>query len=511
MDLSQVSTEDLLAQHYGGMDKVPTDVLMRAHQAAQTPVAAGALSRQGRPAGVGPGESSMMDTLATIGKGGKWLNDKIQAAIGAGVDKTAQTFGQGAGNVAAAVGTIPATASEFFTPKDASGVAAMLMPMPTGAGSMEAITGPAGAAARGLGGLAEGTLEQASKLYSKTSPQAFEMLRQDPQGVLAAARKGMGLNSLTQASEPIALADAQAAGRTAQGVIDESAKGAGKEYGAMMDHLHEDVSGTKFDVAGKVYDTMEPYIRNQGASLRKPVGANAEAGAKRIMDIYGEIKNSATEGLTPGDAADKLQELTAIQRGIPEMSPHAAALKDALLESLPGEYKMPTIDTPTQEGWSIQDTRSNYAAAKGLQRELKPFTNPQNPIAALRSVARAGGDASVSLKNAIDKIPALKAAIERMNLNAAGAEFAPKFKTPPGTGLTGAAGLLATKLIGGNVAALPATAISAVGMSPRLTAETLVAGRRAGSALMNSARGAEGRLPALLATILRRKQSGQQP
>lgn len=462
--------------------------------------------------GVGPIESSIGDTLATIGKGGRWLNDQIQKSIGSQVDAAGQSFNSESPvdrltrTAAAAYGTIPATASEFLAPKDAEGAAAMLLPVPSGANAMEPITAPLGAAARGLGGLAEGAVENSSKLFSKTTPQALETLKQDPEGVLAAARKGMGVNPLTQASEPVALADAQAAGRTAQGAIDESADSAGKEYGAMMDHLHGDVSGSKFDVAGKVYDRMEPYIQNQGASLRKPVGSNAEAGAKRIMDIYGEIKNSAAEGMPPGEAADKLQELTAIQRNIPEMSAHAAALKEALSESLPGEYKLPTMDTPTQEGWSIQDTRARYAAAKGAQRELKPFTNPQNPIAALKSVARAGGDASVSLNEAIDKIPALKAAIESMNVNSAGAEFAPKFKTPPGTGLTGAAGLLATKLLGGNVAAIPATAISAIGMSPRLTAESLVAGRQAGSALMNSARGAEPMLPALIQALLRRQR-----
>lgn len=39
-DLSKVSTEELLAKHYGGMDKVPTDVLMRHYQGSKSaPVA----------------------------------------------------------------------------------------------------------------------------------------------------------------------------------------------------------------------------------------------------------------------------------------------------------------------------------------------------------------------------------------------------------------------------------------------------------------------------------------
>lgn len=471
-----------------------------------------------RPAYIEP---SMMDILKdtaagrAIGKAGKWANDKVQNSIGDQVEAVGKAFPSESPvdkmtRLAASVyGSIPAGASNFLTPKNDTEASGMLMPTPSG-GSMDALTGVAGDAARGLGGLAEGAVEQSSKLFSKTTPQAFEMLRQNPEEVLAAARKGMGLNGLSQASEPVVLADAQAAGRNAQGIIDESAAGAGKEYGQMMDHLHGDVSGDKFDVAGNVFDRFEPHIQNQGASLRHPVGASAEAGAKGILDIYQEIKSSAQEGMAPGEAADALQRLTAIQRNTPEVSAHAGALKDALLESLPGEYKMPTVDTPNQEGWSIKDTRDNYAAAKGLQRDLKPFTNPQNPLTALRSVARAGGDASVSLKTAIDKIPSLKAAIEAMNVNSAGAEFAPKFKTPPATGLTGAVGVLAgTKALTGNPLAVGELVLSALGMSPRATAETLVAGRNAGSAIMNSARGAEGKLPALLATLLRRKQMGE--
>ena len=464
-----------------------------------------------------PDDSTMTDILTNtpigkaIGAAGKWANDKIQNSIGNQVDAVGQTFNSESPvdkftRLAAAAGaSIPATAARMALPTNSQEASGMAMPTPGGA-PLEAMTGAAGDVARGAGALAEGTVENSSKLFSKTSPQAFEMLRQDPEGVLAAARKGMTTNPLTQAPEAAALADAQAAGRNAQGIIDQSAAGAGKDYGAMMDHLHADVSGDKFDVAGKVYDQFEPHLQNQGASLRYPVGDAATNGAKGVMDIYDQIKSTAQEGMAPGDAADALQRLTAIQRNTPEVSAHAAALKDALLQSLPGEYRMPSIDTPTPEGWSIQDTRANYAAAKELQRNLTPFTNPQNPLAALKSVARAGGDASQSLQDAIQKIPALKAAIESMNINSAGAEFAPKFKTPPGTGLTGAAGLLGTKLIAGNAAALPATALSALGMSPRLTAESLVAGRNAGSAIMNSARGAEGTLPALLATLLRRQQ-----
>ncbi len=463
-----------------------------------------------------PDDSTMTDILTNtpigkaIGAAGKWANDKIQNSIGSQVDAVGQAFPSESPVdkmtrlAAAAYGTAPAVTSEVALPKSSQEASGMAMPTPGGA-SLDALSGAAGDVARGAGGLAEGAVENSSKLFSKTTPQAFEMLSQDPEGVLAAARKGMITNPLTQAPEAVALSNAQAAGRNAQDLIDQSASGAGKQYGAMMDHLHSDISGVKFDAAGKVYDQMEPYIQNN-ATLR---GSNATEGpTKKLLDIYSEIKSSLQEGMTPGEAADHLQNLTAIQadNAGQSVSAHARFLKNSLMDSLPGEYKFPTIDTPTQEGWSIGDTRANYAAAKGLQRELKPFTNPQNPLAALKSVARAGGDASQSLQEAIQKIPALKAAIESMNVNSAGAEFASKFKTPPGTGLTGAAGLLGTKLIAGNAAALPATALSALGMSPRLTAESLVAGRNAGSAIMNSARGAEGTLPALLATLLRRQQ-----
>ncbi len=472
-----------------------------------------------------PDDSTMSDILTNtpigraIGKAGKWANDKIQNSIGNQVEAVGKNFPSESPvdkitrMAASAYGALPAGASEYLSPKSSQEASGMMMPTPGGA-QLDALSGAAGDVARGAGGLAEGAVEQSSKLFSKTTPQAFEMLRQDPEGVLAAARKGMGLNALTQASEPIALQDAQAAGRGAQGIIDKSAEGAGKEYGQMMEHLKGDKGTDKFSVAEKVYDKMEPFINSQTSYRSATRTPGVASDAETFNHFYDRIKATQAEGMAPGEAADLLEQMTREQkaaRGMP-LSAHLAELKNSLLDALPGDYKIPTIDTPTPGGWSIKDTRAGYKAAKDLQRETAPFTTPQNPIAALRSVARAGGDASVSLKNAIEKIPALKAAIESMNVNAAGAEFAPKFKTPPGTGLTGGVlGIAASKALLGNPVAAGELGLSALGMSPRATAETLVAGRNAGSAIMNSARGAEGKLPALLAALLRRKQQEPQP
>lgn len=531
-----------------------------------------------------PGDQLIANTFGAVGRGGKKFNDLIQNLIGSGVDKVGEKFpsdslrDRGIRTASAYYGTIPATSAEASLPKNAEEAAALMLPM-----TVEPALSLAGKGARTLGSLAEGAVETAGKTVSGRTPQAFEMLRSHPDEVLAEARKGMTLNGLTQAPEPVALGEAQAAGRNAQGIIEDVSSGASKEYGQMMEHLkspevngrltpvergpydppmrggsarskpnlkeipdsphpgdlfgqpaespvhglggsaegpsfsgageilpteYTRTGGDRFDVADKVSSKIEPFLETQTSYKSASQSPRVKSDSGIFNGFYDRIKATASGGATPGEVADLLQQMTQEQkaaRGMP-LSAHLAELKNALLDALPGDYKIPTVDTPTPGGWSIKDTRDSYKAAKSLQRDLKPFTNPQNPIAALRSVARAGGDASVSLKNAIEKIPALKAALEKMNISSAGAEFAPKMGELPRTGLTGSTMQLVSKLLRGDISALPATTLYALGASPRMTAETLVAGRKAGAAVMNSARGAESKVPALLAAYLRRKK-----
>src|SRR3990167_7117736 len=123
---------------------------------------------------------------------------------------------------------------------------------------------------------------------------------------------------------------------------------------------------------------MEPLIKTSAPLRRLPQGPSPE---KDVMSIYAEIKSSLTEGMSPGDAADHLQMLTKIQREHPGTTASAAAkkLKGYLFDALPGEYRLPTLDTPTSEGWSIGATRERYRAAKTVQRETKKFTGSETP------------------------------------------------------------------------------------------------------------------------------------
>ena len=87
----------------------------------------------------------LQNQLAAVGRGGKKFNDLVQSLIGSGVDKTAQAFGPAAGNIAAAVGTVPTTLSEAYVPKNAESASAALMPMPLpggGPNSLETLVRP---------------------------------------------------------------------------------------------------------------------------------------------------------------------------------------------------------------------------------------------------------------------------------------------------------------------------------------------------------------------------------
>ncbi|MES2340791.1 MAG: hypothetical protein V4597_03870, partial [Pseudomonadota bacterium] len=177
---------------------------------------------------------------------------------------------------------------------------------------------------RGGKALASGALERSGSLFSGIPAAAWETLDKAGEKVAGYARQGMTTDA---DNKPIARAleaakgiaqtakeKAQGFGRDAQNKILDVAKGAGKNYQNMMSYLHEDMSGDKFDVAGKVYDKMEPYIKEQGAELRSPVGAKAEDASKIFHTYYQRIKSSLQEGMNPGEAADILQGLTDVQR-----------------------------------------------------------------------------------------------------------------------------------------------------------------------------------------------------
>lgn len=547
--------------------------------------------------GLTPGSSPQRDPigsdigrqLAAVGRGGKWLNDKIQGMVGTGVEKTAQNFGPTVGGAAAFGAALPAGLIQAGLPKNKEEAGSMLLPMPAELPlPHEKIVGWGKKIGGGLRGIAESAIEHASRTVGGTTPEAWQMLRQDPQGVLGAARKGMTFNELTSKPEATALSEAQAYGRNAQDIIGQNADAAGKEYGQMMEYLKSPevngrvspiergpydppmrggpsrpqpnlkeitdnpspgsllgqpaepsahglgasvegpssagngrilpteygrTGGDHFDVAGKVSKTIEPFLETQTPYKSISQSPRVKADAEVFNGFYNRIKATAENGATPGEVADLMQQMTAEQkaaRGMP-LSAHLAELKNSLMDALPGDYKIPTIDTPTHGGWSIADTRAGYKSAQDLQRNLKPFTNPQNPIAALKGVARAGGDASQSLKDAITKIPALKALIDKMNVASAGAEFAPKMAPLPRTGLTGAAGLAAAKLLTGGWANIPELAAFGVGASPRLAAEMVGAGRAAPTAIANLIKSNQSKLPPILAALIAKKraESGQ--
>ena len=403
---------------------------------------------------------------------------------------------------------------------------------------------------RGLKSLATGTLERATSLGAGVSPAAWEALRQMPEEVAGHARRGMtrtmenkpisrGLEaaqgmvqSLKDKSSEIKRAAQEKAnefGFSAQGRIKQVTEGASKSYGQMMEYLANDVSGDRFSVAEKVYDRMEPYIKTQGATLRHPVGAGEESASKAIMDIYGEIKNSAAEGMAPATAAEYLQRLTAIQRNGnlgKSANAHAKKLKNALMEALPGEYRIPTIDTPTPRGWGIREERARYASAKEAERGLKPFTAAQAPEATLERLMAAGGRTSKVLKAAMGKkgIPgfaedvasmraakaaaapeiASAAAAAQPGINAAkaGGEFAPKVtRSLPRTGLMGA--LLTSAGSLNTPAGVLAAPLAVLGLSPRLAMNTYLAAGK-GAAPLEKFMGANAsKFPPVVANAIR--------
>lgn len=329
------------------------------------------------------------------------------------------------------------------------------------------------------------------------------------------AKQGMEFLPGAKEDSAVAMRKAQEFGRAAQSKIDDVSSGASKEYGQMMTHLAEDVSDTKFDVAGKVYDRMEPYIKSQGATLRRPTGAAESDASKVILDIYGEIKSSLKEGMAPADAAEHLQRLTAIQRNNPNTSAasHAKELKKVLIESLPGEYRMPAIDSVDQSGWSIGDTREKYRAAKQVQRETRKFTNAETPVSTFGRIIAGGGKTGEALKKAMGSIKGLGSDITEMETASAGAAFAQKIGNLPRTGLIGNAitGLtagLGAVLGGGPVAGAGAGALLqaplvALGVSPRLAMKTYLAASKGATALEKFTEKNASKFPPIVANALR--------
>lgn len=580
-DLSQVSTEDLLAQHYGGMDKVPTDVLMKHYKApAAAPKEPDLVSKlNGYLAAANRVVNPVSGLVRDIAEPGKAM-DRAKAGLdGLRQNQTESKDPEArALNVAGRYGPAVA-ATALFPPTgaaDLAGLAAMragAVPMvgsaarlaaaaasagtTAGLGTLAASTAvgdpaptesaqvgkefaegelaaPAiGAAAKGVwrGGkaIAAGALERSGSLFSGIPAAAWETLDKAGEKVAGYARQGMTTDAdnkpvaraleLAKNLSQAAKEKAQGFGRAAQAKIDQVASGAGKNYQAMMSYLHEDASGSKFDVAGKVFDRMEPYIKQQGAELRSPIGAKAEDASKIFHTYYQRIKSSLQEGMNPGEAADILQGLTDVQRNYKgkSASAHAAELKKALMEALPGEWRYPTIDTPTPGGWSIADTRSEYRAAKETQRGLKKFSASENPQSALEKLIAAGGKTGEAIKAAMgpkgvpgfsDDVAAMRGAEEaarpEIATAKAGAAFAPKFtQNLPRTGLTAGAASTVAKMLGGDATAIAAAPLEILGMSPRYAMETRLAAKKGSAALESYVDKNASKFPAVIANALR--------
>ena len=108
--------------------------------------------------------------------------------------------------------------------------------------------------------MAQGAVENSSKLMSGIAKEFLDTLSNQGDKVMEYARMGSTMDPLAQKEVPVALLKAQEMGRAAQNAIESASDLAGEEYSQMMEHLKQDVSGERFDVAGKVYDKMEPYI-----------------------------------------------------------------------------------------------------------------------------------------------------------------------------------------------------------------------------------------------------------
>lgn len=399
----------------------------------------------------------------------------------------------------------------------------------TGEVAAPAIGAVAKPAWRGLKALGAGALERSGTLFSGVPTAAWETLDKAGEKVAGYARQGMTTDAenkpiarameqakaLTQAAKE----KAQGYGLAAQEKIGQVAKGAGKKYEAMMSYLSEDMSGDKFSVAEKVYDRFEPYVKSQGVTLRKPVGEAETSASKAIMDIYGEIKSSLQEGMAPAEAAEHLQRLTSIQRNNPgkSVSAHAKELKNILMESLPGDYRFPTADTPTPRGWSIGDTRAEYRAAKETERGLKKFSGAENAPKAFASLENAGGKTARALRKALgpkgvpgfaDDIAAMKgaeaAAQPEINAAKAGAAFAPKFtQNLPRTGLTAGVATSIAKVAGGDPLAIAVLPLELLGMSPRYAMETRLAAKKGSAALESYAAKNASKFPPIIANALK--------
>lgn len=401
---------------------------------------------------------------------------------------------------------------------------------------------------RGAKALGAGAVERSSRLIGGTTAADWETLKVAGDKVAGYARRGMtktlenkpiarametaqglvqGVKDKASAITQAAREKANAFGASAQEKIGKMVRGEGSKYDAMMTHLHEDVSGDKFDIAGKVYDRMEPYIK-RNVTLR---GAGAAEGpTKRLLDIYGDVKNSLAEGMAPGEAADIMQELTAIQRDNAgkTVSAHARELKKMVEEALPGEYRFPTPDTPTPKGWSIRETRAGYAGAKQLERDAKKFAVADNPSRTLENLEKAGGKTARVLKRASGEkgipgfgedianmkaaqaaagpeISAAQAAAQpEINAAKAGAAFAPIISDKlPRTGLMAGVGATLYKAFHGDPIALAALPFEALGVSPRLAMETRLAASKGANALEKFTEKNASKFPAIVANALK--------
>ena len=356
-----------------------------------------------------------------------------------------------------------------------------------------------------LKGLAYGTVKKASELLSGVKPQAFTVLKENPEAVLSAARKGMTVIAETGKEIPVALQDAQAAAMRAKSAIEKAASGAGKKYADMMDFLHSaPQDAEKFDIGHHVSESIEPYLKTQATEYSNPNMSPRVIEERKLFNHYLNWARGAHD-MSPSDVADYMKMITGDIKATKgtSISAHLSELKNHVLDALPGEYRYPTVvDTPHPEGlgWDIRGTRDEYASAKQLQKNLKGLTNSQNPANTIIRMFQNNGKEAQALREAAEKIPELKSALEEMKPALAGAEFAPKIGNLPRTGLVGGAAVALTKALSNPIAASEVPLMIS-GSSPRLTANLLAkTGPAVSGAIQNMASKALPGIPAAIAT-----------
>ncbi len=460
------------------------------------------------PSVVDPLGSAQYGAAKYLGAKGKQLNTAIQGGIGDAVDAASQANPQDELKNALA-GTIAGTAAQATIPQDGPSV------ILTAAGLGGALERPVAALAEGIPELGSQIVEHASRTVGGRSKGAFDMLRRNGEQVMGYARQGMALDSLTGKEVPAALQAAQGKAVAAQDLVDGVSKGAGRSFADMNDYLKSAPENSqRIDVAGKVFDKMEPFIKTQTPYQDVSRSAQTIADAQVFDHYYSRIKSTAAEGMAPGEVSSLLQQMTADQmahRGTP-LSAHLAELKNQLLEALPGKYQHgPVWDSAMApgEGISISGVRDEYKAAKGFQRELAPFTGKDNALRAIDTLSRNGGDGAAAMARAKSDIPGFGDLIDQSQIAKAGAEFAPKMSTLPRTGLTGAAGLLLSggtrALAAGNplgaAAALGEVGMFGLGASPRYSAEAFHALQQSKPAFASAGR-AFGRATPIVSRML---------